>query len=115
MGFGSFLKGALKQATKVGYVNSHDFPQGTYINFGSDAGEKIMLFTLPNKEEVKITHDMIESATVLAMGVIEIKQDNKGTTLLYGTKYFVKLKDGRAAVLTVGLGDTLYRVESIIF
>lgn len=119
MGFMDKLKSAggsvLKAMTRAGYVSSHDFPVGTTINFGSDEGEKAMIFTLPNKEEVKITHDMVESATVLAMGVIDIQNNKNVTTSLYGTKYLVKLKDGRQAVLTVGIGNTLYQVESILF
>ncbi len=109
-------KSIAKQATKVGQVNGHDFPVGTFINFASDEGERVMLFTTPNGNEEKISHDMIEEASVMAMGVIDIRNEgNNKTTLLYGTKYFVKLKDGRSAVLTVGLGSTLYRVENILF
>ena len=74
-----------------------------------------MIFTLPSKEEVQVTHDKVESASVLAMGVIDILTKNNVTTSLYGTKYLVKLKDGRQGVLTVGIGNTLYRVESILF
>ena len=109
------MKNALKSATRAGEVNGSEFPLGTYINFGSEDGENYMLFTYPNKTEEKITHDMIKCATVLAMGVMDIKQDNKGTTLLYGTKYLCVLKDGRQAVLTVGLGKTQYKVERVLF
>lgn len=115
MGFKDFAKNVLKSANRAGEVNGSAFPVGTYINFGSDEGEHYMLFTYPNKEEEKITHDMIKCATVLAMGVMDIKQDNKGTTLLHGTKYLCVLKDGRQAVLTVGIGETQYRVENILF
>lgn len=120
MGFMDKVKSAGKsigkQLNKVGKVNGHDFPVGSYINFGSDEGERAMIFTLPNNEEVKITHDMIESASVMAMGVIDIEKNSKGgTTVTYGTKYYVKLKDGRVAILTVGLGNTLYRVENVLF
>lgn len=115
MGFKDFAKNALKSANRAGEVNGSAFPVGTYINFGSDEGEQYMLFTYPNKEEEKITHDMIKCATVLAMGVMDIKQDNRGTTLLHGTKYLCVLKDGRQAVLTVGIGETQYRVENILF
>ena len=115
MGFGDMMKNALKSATRAGEVNGSEFPLGTYINFGSEDGENYMLFTYPNKTEEKITHDMIKCATVLAMGVMDIKQDNKGTTLLYGTKYLCVLKDGRQAVLTVGLGKTQYKVERVLF
>ncbi len=119
MGFLDKLKqagaGALKAMTSAGYVSSHDFPVGTTINFGSDEGESAMIFTLPSKEEIKITHDMVDSASVLAMGVIDIEHKDNVTTSFYGTKYLIKLKDGRQAVLTVGLGNTLYRIENIIF
>lgn len=110
------LKNLLKSLFRAGEVNGSEFPLGTFINFGEDEGENFMLFTYPNKTEERITHDMVKCATVLAMGVIEIKEDSKGkTTILYGTKYLCVLKDGRQAVLTVGLGKTQYRVERVIF
>ena len=116
MGLKDFAKNALKSAFRAGEVNGSNFPLGTYINFGAEEGENFMLFTYPNKEEEKITHDMIKCATVLAMGVMEIKKDSKGvTTCMYGTKYLCVLKDGRQAVLTVGLGQTQYKVERILF
>ena len=115
-----FAKNALKRAFRAGEVNGSAFPLGTYINFGSEDGENYMLFTYPNKEEEKITHDMIKCATVLAMGVMDIKEGSnssggKTTTLLHGTKYLCVLKDGRQAVLTVGLGQTQYKVERVLF
>ena len=61
------LGNALKAMTKAGYVNGHDFPRGSYLNFGSDRDEKFFLITYPNKTEERITHDMIKAATVLAM------------------------------------------------
>ena len=115
MGFGDMMKNALKSATRAGEVNGSEFPLGTYINFVSEDGENYMLFTYPNKTEEKITHDMVKCATVLAMGVMDIKEDNRGTTLLHGTKYLCVLKDGRQAVLTVGLGKTQYKVERVLF
>lgn len=115
MGFGNFVKNVVKSANRAGEVNGSAFPLGSYINFGSEEGEKYMLFTYPDKTEEKITHDMVDHANVLAMGVMNIKQDGKQTTLLHGTKYLLVLKDGRQAVLTVGLGATQYKVESIIF
>ena len=109
------FKDFLKSMTRAGEVGGSDFPLGTYINFGSEDGENYMLFTYPNKTEEKITHDMIKCATVLAMGVIDIKNNNNTTTCVYGTKYLCMFKDGRQAVLTVGLGQTLYKVERILF
>ncbi len=110
-----FLANAIKSATRAGEVNGSEFPLGTYINFGSSDGEHYLLFTYPNKTEEKITHDMVKCATVLAMGVVEIKQEGNVTTSLYGTKYLCVLKDGRQAVLTVGLGKTQYQVERVLF
>lgn len=115
MGLGDFVKNAVKSAFRAGEVNGSAFPLGSYINFGSEEGEHYMLFTYPNKTEEKITHDMVKCATVLAMGVMDIKQDNKGTTLLHGTKYLCVLKDGRQAVLTVSVGKTQYMVERVLF
>lgn len=117
MGLKDFAMGALKKATSCGKVNGHDFPLGTYINLMTDDNERALLFTYPDKTEEKITHDMIKCATVLAMGVIDIEKDNAKniTTLLYGTKYLVVLNDGRQAILTVGLGDTLYKIEAVLF
>ena len=115
MGFKDMLKNAVKQATSAGKVNGKDFPLGTYINFGSEEGENYMLFTYPNKTEEKITHDMIANATVLAMGVMDIEQKSNQTTLIHGTKYLCVFKDGRQAVLTVGLGTTQYKVERVLF
>lgn len=115
MGFGDFVKNAVKSASRAGEVNGSEFPLGTYINFGSEEGENYMLFTYPNKTEERITHDMVKCATVLAMGVMDIKQNGNTTTSLYGTKYLCVLKDGRQAVLTVGLGRTQYMVERVLF
>lgn len=115
MGLKDLAKGALKKATSIGKVNGHDFPIGSYINLTSVDGERAFLFTYPDKTEEKITHDMIKCATVLAMGVIDIEKNGNNTTMLYGTKYLVVFKDGRQAVLTVGLGNTLYVVESVLF
>lgn len=115
MGLKDLAKGALKKLASCGKVNGHDFPIGSYINLATDDGERALLFTYPDKTEEKITHDMIKCATVLAMGVIDIEQKGNQTVLLHGTKYLVVLKDGRQAVLTVGLGDTLYRIEAVLF
>ena len=116
MGFKDMVKGALKAATSIGKVSGSSFPTGTIINLGTTGdGDKQMLFTYPNKEEYVVTRDKVKNAEVLAMGVIDIKQDSKGTTSIYGTKYKVELTDGKVAILTVGLGDTLYKIESILF
>lgn len=111
MGF----KDLVKSLTRAGEVNGSEFPLGTYINFGSDEGENYMLFTYPNKTEERITHDMVKCATVLAMGVMSIEKNNNTTQLNHGTKYLCVLKDGRQAVLTVGLGVTQYKVERVLF
>ncbi len=119
MGFADKMKdmakNALKNATSIGKVSGSSFPLGTIINLTQDDGDSAMLFTYPNKEEYTVTRDKVKNAEVLAMGVIDIKNDNKGTTTVYGTKYKVELTDGKVAILTVGLGDTLYRIEKILF
>lgn len=130
MGFKDFAANAMKSAFRAGEVNGSEFPLGTFINFGSEEGENYMLFTYPDKTEEKITHDMVKCATVLSMGVINIKsaQETKGlgaqnktgviqgnVAMEYGTKYLCVLKDGRQAVLTVGVGKTQYMVERILF
>lgn len=119
MGFADKMKemanSALKNATSIGKVSGSSFPLGTIINLTKDDGDAAMLFTYPNKEEYTVTRDKVKNAEVLAMGVIDIKNDNKGTTTIYGTKYKVELTDGKVAILTVGLGNTLYQIEKIIF
>lgn len=119
MGFADKMKemanSALKNATSIGKVSGSSFPLGTIINLTKDDGDAAMLFTYPNKEEYTVTRDKVKSAEVLAMGVIDIKNDSKGTTTIYGTKYKVELTDGKVAILTVGLGNTLYQIEKIIF
>ena len=119
MGFVDKMKAmansALKNATSIGNVSGSSFPLGTIINLTKDDGDAAMLFTYPNKEEYTVTRDKVKSAEVLAMGVIDIKNDSKGTTTIYGTKYKVELTDGKVAILTVGLGNTLYQIEKIIF
>ena len=126
MGFKDFVKDMVKQGTKAGDVVSSDFPLGSYINFGTEEGENYILFTKPDKTSEKITHDMVKCATVLAMGVIDVAAANSGHStntgvitgnvcVLYGTKYLCVLKDGRQAVLTVGLGKDAYRVERVLF
>ena len=119
MGFADKMKdmakNAMKNATSIGKVSGSSFPLGTIINLTQDDGDAAMMFTYPNKEEYIVTSDKVKNAEVLAMGVIDIKNDNKGTTTIYGTKYKVELTDGKVAILTVGLGDTLYKIERIIF
>ena len=119
MGFADKLKDAAKNAAKkmssIGTVSGSSFPLGTFINFASEDGDAAMMFTYPNKEEYIVTRDKVKSAEVLAMGVIDIKTEKNVTTTIYGTKYKVELTDGKVAILTVGLGSTLYRIESIIF
>ena len=119
MGFADKMKdmakNAMKNATSIGTVSGSSFPLGTIINLTQDDGDAAMMFTYPNKEEYIVTSDKVKNAEVLAMGVIDIKSDNKGTTTIYGTKYKVELTDGKVAILTVGLGDTLYKIERIIF
>ena len=119
MGFADKLKdmaaSAVKNATSSGKVSGSSCPLGTIINLAKEDGDAAMMFTYPNKEEYIVTRDKVKSAEVLAMGVIDIKNDNKGTTTIYGTKYKVELTDGKVAILTVGLGDTLYKIEKVIF
>ena len=115
MGFKDFVKNVAKAATSIGKVSGSSFPLGTIINLTKDEGDMAFMFTYPNKEEYIVTRDKVKSAEVLAMGVIDIKNDGKGTTMIYGTKYKVELVDGKVAILTVGLGDTLYKVESVLF
>ena len=119
MGFADKFKDmaatAMKNATSIGKVSGSSFPLGTIINFAKDDGDAAMMFTYPNKEEYMVTRDKVKHAEVLAMGVIDIKKEGNTTTTLYGTKYKVELTDGKVAILTVGLGDTLYKIEKIIF
>ena len=115
MGFGDMMKGLAKAATSIGKVSGSEFPVGTIINLTNTDGDAFMTFTLPNKTEYVVTHDKVKSAEVLAMGVIDIQNKGNTTTSLYGTKYKLVLNDGKVAVLTVGLGDTLYKIEHIIF
>ena len=115
MGLKDKLSNAIKSALRAGEVNGNAFPMGTYINTGANEEERIIMFTYPNGETENITHDMVKCATVLAMGVIDIQTKGNVTTSLYGTKYLCVLKDGRQAVLTVGLGKTQYRIESVLF
>lgn len=129
MGLGNFVKNVSKSINRAGEVNGSEFPLGTYINFLSNEGEKYILFTYPNNTEEKITHDLIKCATILAMGVINIKTaasakglfaNNKAGVMQgnvateYGIKYLCVLKDGRQAVLTVSL-DSQYMVERVLF
>ena len=119
MGFADKMKemakNAVKNAASIGKVSGSSFPLGTIINLAHDGGDAALLFTYPNKEEYTVTHDKVKSAEVLAMGVIDIQNNGKQTTTIYGTKYKVELTDGKVAILTVGLGDTLYKIEKIIF
>ncbi len=115
MGFGDIMKGAMKAATSIGKVSGSEFPVGTIINLTNTDGDASMTFTLPNKTEYIVTHDKVKNAKVLAMGVIDIQKNGNTTTSIYGTKYELELTDGKVAVLTVGLGDTLYKIEHIIF
>lgn len=119
MGFADSMKklgkDILKNAASIGKVNSSDFPVGTIIHFSETDGDASMTFIYPNDEKYIVTHDKVKKAEVLAMGVIDIQKSNNTTTSIYGTKYKLELSDGKIAVLTVGLGDTLYKIEHIIF
>lgn len=130
MGLKDLVKNTINSACRAGEVNGYQFPFGTFVNFGTDNGEKYMTFTYPDKSEEKITHDMIKCATILAMGVINIKdaQQTKGlmaqnktgviqgnVAIEYGTKYLLVLKDGRQAVLSVGVGQDAYKAECVLF
>lgn len=115
MGFMDALKNVGKSITSIGTVSGSSFPIGTIINLSKEDEEPALLFTYPNKQEYVVTHDKVKSAEVLAMGVIDIKHSGNTTTSLYGTKYRVELLDGKVAILTVGIGATLYRIEHIIF
>lgn len=115
MGFTDFLKGAVKSATAIGKVTGSEFPLGTYINVTETNGEASLTFTYPNKQEYTVTHDKVKSAEILAMGVIDIEKKGNQTTSVYGTKYKVEFTDGKVAILTVGLGDTLYKIERVLF
>ncbi len=115
MGFGDMLKNMAKAANSIGKVSGSEFPVGTFINLTNTDGDSSMTFTLPNQTEYVVTHDKVKSAEVLAMGVIDIQNKGNTTTSIYGTKYRVVLNDGKVAILTVGLGDTLYKIEHIIF
>ena len=118
MGFKDLMQKAVKAATRIGEVSGSEFPVGTTINIqkGEDSSFSKMLFTFPNGQEYVVTRDKVKFAEVLSMGVIDIKDDSrKGQTMIYGTKYKVELTDGKVAVLTVGLGKTLYYIEHIIF
>ena len=113
------IAGAIANAAKgkAGEVTGSSFPADTYLQFRKEEGEPAIRFVLPNKEEVVVTHDKVKCATVLAMGVIDIDHNSSKniTTSIYGTKYLVVLKDGRQAVLTVGLGEAQYFVERVLF
>lgn len=120
MGFADALKGIGKEvkrtAGSIGKVNSSDFPLGTVIHFTETDGDASMTFTYPNETKYVVTRDKVKSAEVLAMGVIDIKSNgNQGSTSIYGTKYKIELTDGKIAVLTVGLGSDLYKIEHILF
>ena len=118
MGKGGLLGGladALKG--KAGEVGGSSFPKGTYVTVRYDSGEVTLAFVYPSKEEETITHSMVKCATILAMGVINIEKDNRtnATVLVHGTKYLVVLNDGRQAVITAGLGENAYMLESVLF
>ncbi len=110
------LKQIADQLTKNGWINGHDFPVGTYIHFSKDEGDSALRVTFPSGEEFKITHDMVKYAAVIAMGVIDIKgNSNGGNTLLHGTKIRFELKDGRTGVITCSIGESLNKIEHILF
>lgn len=115
MGFGDFAKNISKVLTSIGKVSGSSFPVGTMINLTNTNGDSSMTFTYPNKEEYVVTRDKVKKAEVLAMGVTDIETSGNKTTTYYGTKYRVELADGKVAILTVGVGDTLYKIEHIIF
>lgn len=110
------LKNTLKQMfTMPAWICGHDFPIITVLQFRKDENERAFLLTYPNDKQELVTHDMVKCATVLSMGVIDIKNNNKGTQIIYGTKYLVVFKDGRQGVITSGLENTSKAIESVLF
>ena len=105
------LKTIGKGMISAGEVNGSKFPLGTIINFGKDkeSNDRYIMFTYPDNTEEKITHDMVQCATVLAMGVVKVQNGAP----VHGTKYLCVLKDGRQAVLTVEFGYG--QVENVLF
>lgn len=116
MALGGILGGIANAVKgKAGEVNGSQFPKGTWFKYSNNDGEVGITIVLPNKEEIPVTHDQIKCATVLAMGVIDIQQNGNTTTSIYGTKYLMVLKDGRQAVITVGLGESQNALERVLF
>ncbi len=127
MGFADKLKEVGKQvathaannASKLGYVTGADFSKkNTFGGFQkpvlgfhtTEEGEDTLEVLFIDQTQYVITHDMVKNAEVLAMGIIEVKNNN--TTP--GIKYKVELTDGKTAILTVEIGKEDI-VESILF
>ena len=115
MGLKDLALKAAKALATCGSAAGSSFPLGTKIATGATDGERCLYLTYPDKTEEIVYHHMIKCATVLAMGVIEIEKNSKGTTLLHGVKYLVVFNDGRQGVFTVGLGSSMEHLETVLF
>ena len=95
-----------ERAAAVGAAAGADFPVGTRVELGGD-GRSLNLVT-PEKKRRTVTHEIVRSAEVLAMGPVK---DGEGS---FSVKYRLELTDGTVAVLTVP-AEEAERVEHVLF
>ena len=125
-------KQAAKQAAKVrkqnhvGWATGYYFPIGTKVFLADDDNERVLELEAPNGEIFVLSHDKIKAAHPPVLGIIAINQESmlaaaanghttQSKTLIHGSKYLVELNDGNSVMLSIILGEPMYKVESIIY
>ncbi len=124
-------KKAAKQAAKVrkqnyvGYATGSHFPIGTKVFLcEDDENAKILELESPNGEIYVLTSEKVAKAYPPVLGVIDIPKAgfwdvgyNYGETIaiIHGAKYQVDLTDGFSVMLTIILGEPMYKVERVIY
>lgn len=87
-----------------------DLPLGTRVEIGRE--EHALYFVTPGRKRRSVTHDVVKTADVLAVGILGIDEEGRH---LCGVKYHLELTDGTRAVLTVPSGPACERVEHVLF
>ena len=114
MGLGDTLKTIAKaNLLNGGTISGSAWPFAAFIGYKKDNGEgkECLEVTKPDNTTEYITHDMVQCATVMAMGITKVDANGR---MDYGIKYLCVLKDGRQAVITSTL-NSQYNVEKILF
>ncbi len=122
-------KKAAKQRKQnyVGYATGSHFPIGTKVFLcEDDENSKILELESPNGEIYILSTDKVAKVYPPVLGVIDIPKAGfmdalqgheygKTMSIIHGAKYQVDLTDGFSVMLTIILGEPMYKVERVIY